>query len=212
RLLSTEHYAGLARIVRRTESVDLDDLIAHLNTVGYVSVDVVEMPGQYAVRGGLIDVYPPEADRPLRVELFGDEVESIRKCDPGTQRSAARVEEVVLLPLTETPVREELLTRIHARLSGGRVEGAEETVRSALQDTGVAVFPGWEFYAHAGASNTLFDLLPDAMVLLDEPSSIEAEFDRWWERARQRHEMSGVGKLATVEEIYLPHETWNEWV
>jgi transcription-repair coupling factor (superfamily II helicase) len=212
RLFSVEHYAGLARTVRRTESVDLDELIVHLNTVGYVSVDVVEMPGQYAVRGGLIDVYPPEADRPLRIELFGDEVESIRKFDPGTQRSAAPVEEVVLLPLTETPVREELLTRIHARLSGSRVEGAEETVRSALEETGVTVFPGWEFYAHAGAAHTLFDLLPDAVVFLDEPSAIEAEVDHWWERAEQRHETSGVGKLATVEDIYLPPEQWHELV
>ena len=212
RLLPADHYASLARIVRRTETVDLEDLVAHLNTVGYIVVDVVEMPGQYAVRGGLIDVYPPEADRPLRIELFGDEVESIRKFDPGTQRSAAPVEEAVLLPLTETPVRDEVLTRIHARLSGGRVEGDEETVRSALEETGVTVFPGWEFYAHAGAPQTLFDLMPNAMVLLDEPSMIESEFDHWWERSQQRHEMSGVGKLAAPEDIYLPPEQWRRLV
>jgi transcription-repair coupling factor (superfamily II helicase) len=210
RLLSPGHYAGLARIIRLTETVDLEELVAHLNTVGYVAVDVVEMPGQYAIRGGLIDAYPPEADRPMRIELFGDEVESIRKFDPGTQRSAAPVEEVILLPLTETPVREEVLARIHARLSGGRLEGADETVRSALQETGATVFPGWEFYAHAGAPYTLFDLLPDAVIFLDEPSTIESEFDHWWERSKQRHEASGVGRLATPEDIYLPPERWKE--
>ncbi|HEY6272459.1 MAG TPA: transcription-repair coupling factor [Terriglobales bacterium] len=210
RLLSPGHYAGLARIIRLTETVDLDELVAHLNMVGYVAVDVVEMPGQYAIRGGLIDAYPPEADRPMRIELFGDEVESIRKFDPGTQRSAAPVEEVILLPLTETPVREEVLARIHARLSGGRVEGADETVRSAFQETGATVFPGWEFYAHAGAPYTLFDLLPDAVVFLDEPSTIDSEFDHWWERSKQRHEVSGVGRLATPEDIYLPPERWKE--
>ena len=151
RLQSAEHYAGLARTIRRGESLDVDELVEHLNTVGYMAVDVVEMPGQYAIRGGLVDAYPPEADRPLRIELFGDEVESIRKFDPGTQRSAAPVDEVVLLPLTETPVRDEVLTAVHARLSGARVEGAVETVRSALHDTGVTVFPGWEYYANAGA-------------------------------------------------------------
>ncbi len=83
RLRPAEHYAGLARIVRRADSVDVEELVQHLNTVGYSAVDVVEMPGQYAVRGGLLDAYPPEADRPLRIELFGDEVESIRKFDPG---------------------------------------------------------------------------------------------------------------------------------
>ena len=209
RLRSAEYYSGLARIIRRTDTLDLEELVQHLNTVGYSAVDVVEMPGQYAVRGGLFDAYPPEADRPLRIELFGDEVESIRKFDPGTQRSAAPVDEVVLLPLTETPVREELLTQIHARLSGARVEGEADAVRNALAETGVSVFPGWEFYANAGAENTLFDLLPNAVVFVDEPSAIEAEHEHWWDRVVQRHEQSLVGKLATPEDIYLPPEQWN---
>ena len=212
RLRPAEHYAGLARIVRRTDSVDVEELVQHLNTVGYAAVDVVEMPGQYAVRGGLLDAYPPDADRPLRIELFGDEVESIRKFDPGTQRSAAPVDEVILLPLTETPASEELLTEIHARLSGARVEGETETLRSALAETGVSVFPGWEFYANAGAPNTLFDLLPSAVVFLDEPSAIEAEQDHWWERVVQRHEQSLVGKLTTPEDIYLPPQQWDELI
>ena len=203
RLHSAEHYAGLARIIRRTDMLDLEELVQHLNTIGYSAVDVVEMPGQYAVRGGLLDAYPPEADRPLRIELFGDEVESIRKFDPGTQRSASAVDEVVLLPLSETPVREELLTEIHARLSGARLEGEGDAVRYALADTGVSVFPGWEFYANAGALGTLFDLLPNAMVFMDEPTAIEAEQEHWWEKVVQRHEQSLVGKLATPEDIYL---------
>ncbi|MGH9571302.1 MAG: CarD family transcriptional regulator, partial [Candidatus Angelobacter sp.] len=209
RLRPAEHYASLARTIRRTDTVDVDELVQHLNTVGYVAMDVVEMPGQYAVRGGLIDAYPPEADRPFRIELFGDEVESIRKFDPGTQRSAAPVDEVVLLPLTESPVREEVLTEVHARLSGERVQGSTEAVREALAETGVTVFPGWEYYANAGAPNTIFDLLPNAVVFTDEPSAIEAEQDRWWERVVTRHEQSLVGKLATPQDIFLPPEEWN---
>jgi transcription-repair coupling factor (superfamily II helicase) len=209
RLRTADHYTGLARTIRRTDTVDSEELAQHLNTVGYSAVDVVEMPGQYAVRGSLFDAYPPEADRPMRIELFGDEVESIRKFDPGTQRSASPVDEVVLLPLTETPVREELLTEIHARLSGARIEGETDAVRNALSETGVAVFPGWEFYANAGAQNTLFDLLPNAVVFVDEPSALEAEQDHWWEKVVQRHEQSLVGKLATPEDIYLPPEEWN---
>ncbi len=212
RLRTAEHYAGLARVVRRADSLDVDDLLQHLNTVGYTAVDVVEMPGQYALRGGLLDTYPPEADRPMRIELFGDEVESIRKFDPGTQRSAAPVDEVVLLPLAETPVREEVLTEVHALLSGRRIEGAGEAVREALSATGVTVFPGWEFYANAGAQKTLFDLLPEALVFLDEPVDIKTEQHRWWEKVRQRHELSGVGKLAVPSDLYLPPEEWNERV
>ena len=210
RMRPAEHYSGLARVVRRADSLDVEELIQHLNTVGYAAVDVVEMPGQYAVRGGLLDAYPPEADRPLRIELFGDEVESIRKFDPGTQRSAAPVDEVFLLPLAETPIQEELLTEIHARLSGSRVEGAGDTVRDALAASGVTIFPGWEYYANAGAQHTVFDLLPGAMIFVDEPVDLQAEQDRWWTKVNQRHEQSGVGKLATPEEIYLPPEDWNE--
>ena len=78
------------------------------------------------MRGGILDVYSPEADRPVRIEFFGDEVESIRKFDPATQRSSNPVDEALLLPLTETPVSEELLGAIHARLSGQRIAGGEE--------------------------------------------------------------------------------------
>ncbi len=107
------------------------------------------MPGEFAHRGGLLDVYSPELDRPVRIELFGDEVESIRKFDPGTQRSAAVTDEAILLPLTETPVEEETLAAINARLDGGRLAGDEEMIEEAVRATGVAVFPGWELYAPA---------------------------------------------------------------
>ena len=65
-------------------------LVEHLLSVGYTRVDVVEMPGQVTLRGGILDVYSPESDRPVRVEFFGDEVESIRRFDPETQRSHPR--------------------------------------------------------------------------------------------------------------------------
>jgi transcription-repair coupling factor (superfamily II helicase) len=79
RLRSADYYSDLARTLRRGESFDVDNLLAHLNTVGYASADVVEMPGQYALRGGILDVYSPEAERPVRIEFFGDEVDSIRR-------------------------------------------------------------------------------------------------------------------------------------
>ena len=120
---SAEYYSDLARTLRRGESFDLDSLLGHLNTVGYMLADVVEMPGQYAVRGGILDVYSPEAERPLRIEFFGDEVDSIRRFDPASQRSSNPVDEALLLPLTETPVNEQLLGAIHTRLSGKRITG-----------------------------------------------------------------------------------------
>ena len=113
RLRAADYYSDLARTVRRGESLDTDALLAHLNTVGYDSTDVVEMPGQYALRGGILDVYSPEAERPVRIEFFGDEVESIRRFEPDSQRSSNPIDEALLLPLTETPVSDQLLGAIH---------------------------------------------------------------------------------------------------
>src|SRR6202030_2229153 len=112
RLRSADYYSDLARTIRRGESFDLEALLAHLNTVGYTSTDVVEMPGQYAVRGGILDVYSPEADRPLRIEFCGRDAQSNRKFAPAQQRASTPVDEALLLPLTETPVSEHLLGAI----------------------------------------------------------------------------------------------------
>jgi len=209
RLRPAEYYAELARTVRRGEAIDIDPLLRHLNSIGYLSTDVVEMPGEYALRGGILDVYPPEADRPLRVEFFGDEVESIRKFDPATQRSSNPVEEALLLPLTETPVSDDLLGAIHARLSGKRITGAEEVVEQAVRAGGVTVFPGWEFYAPvAGADRTIFDLIPNAAVLADEPEAMKNEFEQVWSRIEDAHERNGVGNLVRPTDLYVPPEGW----
>jgi len=167
------------------------------------------MPGQYASRGGILDVYSPEADRPLRIEFFGDEADSIRKFDPASQRSSTPVDEALLLPLTETPVSEHLLGAIHTRLSGKRVTGNQEIVEAAVRAAGVNVFPGWEFYTPvAGADHTIFDLIPRASVLLDETDQLKLEFDRFWTRVQEAHERSEVGNLVRPEDLYLPPDDW----
>ncbi len=71
-----------ARTLAREDTLSLDDLVAHLRRVGYESHDMVEMPGQFTVRGGIVDIFPAEAERPVRLELFGDSVESLREFDP----------------------------------------------------------------------------------------------------------------------------------
>src|SRR6266478_1332709 len=211
RLRSAEYYADLARIVRRGDTFDTDPLLRHLNTVGYTATDVVEMPGEYALRGGILDVYSPEADRPVRIEFFGDEVESIRKFDPATQRSSSPADEIALLPLSETPVSEDVLGAIHARLSGKRVGGAEEIVEQAVRSTGVSALRGWEFYAPvAGTSGTIFDLMPTAAVIADEPELLTREFEQFWDRVEEAHERSEIGNLVRPADLYLPPEEWSK--
>ena len=209
RLRPAEFYSGLGRVVRRGETVDTNSLLSHLNSVGYNATDVVEMPGEYALRGGILDVYSPEMDRPVRIELFGDEVESIRKFEPATQRSSSPADEVTLLPLSETPVSEELLGAIHARLSGKRITGTEEIIEEVVRAGGVTVFPGWEFYAPvAGTAGTVFDFLPNAAIVADEPELLRNEFDSWWERIEESHERSGIGNLVRPSDLYAEPEEW----
>ena len=117
------------------------------------------------MRGGILDVYSPEAERPVRIEFFGDEVESIRRFDPASQRSSNPVDEALLLAADgDSGEAIRLLGAIHTRLSGKRISGSEEVVEAAVRSGGVTVFPGWEFYAPvAGADRSLFDLLPKAV-------------------------------------------------
>src|SRR5579871_6057732 len=103
KLFSRDYYRALALHLRVGEEHIPDMLVEHLLSVGYTRVDVVEMPGQVTIRGGIIDVYSPEQDRPVRIDFFGDEIESIRKFDPETQRSSSPLDDALLLPLTETP-------------------------------------------------------------------------------------------------------------
>src|SRR5579859_4103641 len=125
RLFHRDYYASLAVTIRRGEELDVEVLTGHLASVGYTQMDLVEMPGQFTRRGGILDVYSPEQDRPVRIEFFGDEIETIRKFDPETQRSQSGLDETQLLPLTETPVTERLLAAVHARLVRQRVQVAD---------------------------------------------------------------------------------------
>jgi transcription-repair coupling factor (superfamily II helicase) len=210
KLFDRDYYAGLAVTLRRGEEVDVEVLTGHLASVGYTQMDLVEMPGQFTRRGGILDVYSPESDRPVRIEFFGDEIETIRKFDPETQRSQSGLDETQFLPLTETPVTERLLAAVHGRLNRQRVELAGEDDEMAAELAaagGVSVFPGWEFFsAVAGADKSLLTLLPKCALFIDEPAMVRNQIDRWWNKVEQRHERSAMGSLIRPEDIYLRPE------
>ncbi len=219
RLFPNDFYAALALRLRTGEEYLPEMLVEHLLSVGYTRVDVVEMPGQLTLRGGILDVYSPEQDRPVRIDFFGDEVESIRKFDPETQRSSSSLDTALLLPLTEIPVTERVLEAINARLTrsgsvaGAQLEGGEtpaELQSHVVTRTGEAtVFPGWEFFAPvAGATSNLLDLLSangrdTPRVFLEEPAMIKNQGERWWNKVEQRHDRSGIGNLVRPDDIYL---------
>src|SRR6184192_2369225 len=97
-------YLYLTKTLAKDSEIAHEELITHLGSVGYTRTELVELPGQFAVRGGIIDVFSPEAPRPVRIELLGDTVESVREFDARTQRSIAPVVRTTLLPLTEWAV------------------------------------------------------------------------------------------------------------
>src|SRR6202167_3009238 len=212
KLFDCDYYAGLAVTLRRGEEVDVEVLTGHLASVGYTQMDLVEMPGQFTRRGGILDVYSPEADRPVRIEFFGDEIETIRKFDPETQRSQSGLDEAQLLPLTETPVTERLLAAVHGRLSRQRVESPgtdedEEMAAELAAAGGVSVFPGWEFFsAVAGARKSLLTLIPKCALFIEDPAMVRNQIERWWNKVEQRHERSAMGSLIRPEDIYLRPE------
>ena len=144
RLADASSYAQQARSLAREDNISLDELVAHLRRVGYESHDMVEMPGQFTVRGGIIDVFPAEAERPVRLELFGDALESLREFDPNTQRSVRPIEHVTFPPLLENAAY-----AFHG--GNGHLADAENIPRG----------------------HSLLDLREDTVVILDEPETIE---------------------------------------
>jgi transcription-repair coupling factor (superfamily II helicase) len=209
RLFGREYYAALALRLAVGEEHMPDMLVEHLIQVGYTRVDVVEMPGQVTIRGGILDVYGPEMERPVRIDFFGDEIESIRRFDPETQRSAmgtGHVDEVLLLPLTETPATNELLGKINARLTKKGTQSVElADGQPATTESGATIFPGWEFYAAvAGAKSSLLELMgKQARVFVEEPAMVANQGERWWNKVEQRHERAGIGSLVGPGDLYL---------
>jgi len=156
RLADAASYASQARSLARDQEVSLDEFVAHLRRVGYESHDMVEMPGQFTVRGGIVDVFPAEAERPVRLELFGDAVESLREFDPNTQRSVRPIERVTLPPLLEQPSN-------GARFSDGNSGGNGVSQRT----------------------HSLFDLLEETIVILDEPQALDEAAREFFANARE---------------------------
>ncbi len=215
KLFPRDYYRALALHLRVGEEHLPDMVVEHLLSVGYTRVDVVEMPGQVTLRGGILDVFSPESERPVRIDFFGDEIESIRRFDPDTQRSSGSLDDTLLLPLTETPVTEKLLAAINTRLTrgslaGAALEGGEEPTE-LLTHVGseATIFPGWEFFAPVAPeaqahTQTLLDLLgPTTRVFLEEPSMVKNQGERWWNKVEQRHDRSGIGNLIRPGDIYL---------
>jgi len=195
-----EFYRQLARTIARDQSIPHEELLEFLASAGYDKQVTCEMPGQYAVRGGIIDIFSPEAPQPVRVELLGDTIESIRAFDPGTQRSTNPVERATLLPLTESPLRAETLERMRVPAASGREDDSAPG----------GFYPGWEFQAVLleERKSVLFDLATEPLLIQDEPSLLNGAVEKY--RAELAESFDGVeDPLAEPPERYIFNE--EEW-
>ncbi|HUX86619.1 MAG TPA: hypothetical protein VMW65_06430, partial [Chloroflexota bacterium] len=103
-VMPPNEFQSLGRVIRTGDRLQLDDLIALLLALGYTGESLVEYPGTYSRRGGIVDVFPIDAEVPLRLDFFGDEIDSISQFDPSTQRSRHKIEELSLSPSREVPL------------------------------------------------------------------------------------------------------------
>jgi transcription-repair coupling factor (superfamily II helicase) len=173
RLIPKTVLAGSAELIIAEEEIEPDRLVAKLVAGGYTRSVVVEEPGDFCVRGGIIDIFSPLYDTPLRIELFGDFAETIRFFSPASQRSLDHVHEAVILPAREVTLEKDQLDAIVGRFRARAMELdlPRTTVRDIvhrIKEQGV--FPGIEsltplIYDHM---DTLFDYLPDRTVIIAE--------------------------------------------
>jgi transcription-repair coupling factor (superfamily II helicase) len=201
RMRDRDFYRDLARVIARDDSIAHEDLIGFLNRAGYEKQVTCEMPGQYAVRGGIIDIFSPEAPQPVRVELLGDTIESIRAFDPNTQRSTNPVERAALLPLTELLRGSEVLAHQAVASASGRVD---ETAPPGF-------YPGWEFreIPLEHRPGILFDLPAEPLLVMDEPSLLKAAIDKYRARMQAAFEKAESPLVEPPNRYILNEDEWS---
>lgn len=188
RLAPRRHVIGGSFDLAVGQRLDLDAEKRRLESAGYRHVPQVLDPGDFAVRGGLLDVYPMGAQSPFRVELLDDEIETIRAFDPESQRSLDKIEAVRMLPGREVPLDEASLKRA---LDALRERFDLDTRRSALyQDLKAGLAPsGIEYYLPLFFEHTatLFDYLDEAVLPVLADGALEAA-DQFWSHTGERYE------------------------
>ena len=184
--------------VRVGETLRLDTLAARLTAFGYAREDQVSLPGTFARRGDILDVFPADAAQPLRIDLFGDDVESIRPFDRETQRSEGKIDAATIVPAHEVAytreamaaaaakLRDVLTQRVRAMEAAGeetaRIDRLRDSAEADITRIGQAVyFAGIERYLpllHPDAVATLDYFPAETVVVLDEPQQMLSHAER----------------------------------
>ncbi len=218
RLAPRSFITGSGLVLAGGQHFDLAAEQRRLSAAGYRNVPQVQEPGDFAVRGAIVDIYPTGSGVPYRIELFDEEVDSIRTFDPETQRSASKVDHVRLLPAREFPLTEETAKDFRNAL---RERFPIDPRRCPLyQDIKEGTAPaGIEYYLPMffaqslyGATETLFDYLADGalFVICDGALDAAEQFSR---QTHERHEQRAHDverPILPVSELYLSTEQLRE--
>ena len=213
RLAPPSFLAGYTFHFKQKEKLNEAALKAQLTLAGYTHVSQVVSPGEYAVRGGLIDLFPMGSLVPYRVDLFGDEVDSIRTFDPDTQRSLFPVPEVRLLPGREFPMDEGARARFRARWRE-KMEGDPTKVR-LYKDIGTGLASGGiEYYLPLffDETATIFDYLgrgDESSATLVLHGELDEALNKFWTDTRERHRFLAADRERPIlppEELFLKPE------
>ena len=197
------------------ESVRREKIVRELVEGGYRSVPLVEERGDFSVRGAILDLFPPDWDMGCRVEFFGNEIESIRRFDPQTQRSLEGLEEVIILPVSEVLLNRDRASRMARRL---RERFQDTTLYQAHLDMlcerleRLDTFSGIEFYIpyiYQHADTILTYLTQKGVVCLSDPDKVMAEAQAYEDEIRERFQKTRQRNFPypTPEEAFvLPDE------
>jgi len=209
RLAPKRFLLGSSLVLDVGQKLDVEQMRLRLEAAGYRCVDTVYEHGEFAVRGALLDLFPMGSDLPYRIDLFDDEIETLRTFDPENQRSIEKVESVRLLPAREFPLKKESVTGFRARFR----ERFDVDFRRCpiYQDLSTGITPaGIEYYLPLffDETSTLFDYLPDDTQVFSLPG-IEQAAEQFWKDVRNRYEERRVDPerpLLPPAELFLPVE------
>lgn len=191
--------------------INRDQLVERLIYSGYQPVEMVEARGEFSVRGGILDIFPPVGENPLRIEFFGDTVESIREFEVTTQRSITQQELVTILPIREVVLSQEALQRgimrIKARIS--EIGASYNTFNTLMNQLDQAIFfPGMERYASYFYPDleSLFDYLdPQSLLIIKEELDVEQAASKFELKIQEgyQHALDKGNPVPDPDSLYL---------
>jgi transcription-repair coupling factor (superfamily II helicase) len=174
--------------VRAGEEMTPEILLEALEEGGYRREDPVTAPGQFARRGGIVDIFPSDREQPIRIELFGDTIESLRSFDPDTQRTLAPASSLTALPLSDLFATRSILTALRERLPRRFPDAPEVPALLESLDRGLPPEDIVELIPLVpGAVVAPFEHLKLAVTVVLDPELVDAEAEAYWDRARQDH-------------------------